>query len=105
MNGGLRHVPRPPPRVVEGPQIFFIRHNPAIFAFPHPLENPHCGLTASCSTGRYFETSSTRRFIASTDSISSDLVVATPRTAIVPFRKEAQWLEGARSVSYSSSSL
>ena len=34
---------------------------------PTPLENPHCGLTASCSTGRYFEAASTLRFIASTD--------------------------------------
>src|SRR4051794_23563846 len=69
---------------------------------PMPLEKPHCGLSASCSSGACLDASSTRRLSSSLDSSLPLLVVTKPSTAILPLgRKRSGSKPPARVLSYS----
>src|SRR5262249_29065512 len=69
---------------------------------PMPLENPHCGLSASCSSGACLLASSMRRLSSSFDSSLPLLVVTRPRTATLPLgRKRSGSKPPARALSYS----
>src|SRR5262249_21811272 len=67
-----------------------------------PLANPHCGLSASCSSGQKRAASSIRRLSASFVSIAPDLLVINPSTTILPGGTNRSGSnEPARGVSYS----
>ena len=67
--------------------------------------NPHCGLIANCSNGKWRDASSIRRRSSSTVSIRPIFVVIKPNTAILPFgTKRSGSKLPARSVSYSNKS-
>src|SRR6476646_6715927 len=69
---------------------------------PMPLEKPHCGLNASCSSGACFDASSIRRLSSSLDSSLPLLVVTRPSTATLPLgRKRSGSKPPARVLSYS----
>src|SRR5262249_27388588 len=69
---------------------------------PTPLENPHCGLRASCSSGACLLASSMRRLSSSFDSSLALLVVTRPRTAALSLgRKRSGSKPPARALSYS----
>src|SRR6201991_77989 len=69
---------------------------------PMPLEKPHCGLSASCSSGACFDASSIRRLSSSLDSSLPLLVVTRPSTAVLPLgRKRSGSNPPARVLSYS----
>src|SRR5262249_52709422 len=69
---------------------------------PMPLENPHCGLSASCSSGACLLASSMRRLSSSFDSSLPLLVVTRPRTATLPLGRKRSGLKlPARALSYS----
>src|SRR5215510_1903542 len=69
---------------------------------PMPLENPHCGLNASCSSGTYLLASSMRRLSSSLDSSLPLLVVTRPSTATLPLGKNRSGSnDPARELSYS----
>src|SRR5688572_14826364 len=56
-----------------------------VSAFPSTVdEKPHWGERQSCSSGTYFDASSTRRFRSSLDSSPPCLVVTSPSTTIFP---------------------
>src|SRR5262249_7295832 len=71
---------------------------------PTPLLKPHCGLSASWSSGRWRAALSMRRLRSSGDSRVALLVVTSPSTAIVSLRTKRSGSKlPARSLSYSSS--
>src|SRR6185503_3953599 len=67
------------------------------------LAKPHCGDSASCSSGRYFAASSMRRFNSSLVSSVPDLLVTSPSTTtLLPLGTNRSGSKPpARSVSYS----
>ena len=65
------------------------------------LAKPHCGLSASRSSGTYFAASSMRRLSSFLLSSFGDLVVTRPSTAILPSLNRSGANEPARGVSYS----
>jgi len=67
------------------------------------LAKPHCGDSASCSSGRYFAACSIRRFNSSLLSSIPDLLVTSPSTTTLCPRgtKRSGSKPPARSLSYS----
>jgi putative tricarboxylic transport membrane protein len=69
---------------------------------PIPLEKPHCGLSASCSSGTNLAASSMRRLRSSLLSSLRSLVVMIPSTAILPLGMNRSGSKPpARALSYS----
>ncbi len=76
-----------------------------VIRLPGKVEaNPHCGLSASRSSGMYCDASSTRRWSSSALSSSGSLVVISPSTTTLSWgTKRSGAKVPARGVSYSSS--
>src|SRR5262249_14597146 len=66
------------------------------------LENPHCGESASCSSGTYLAASSMRRLRSSFFSSSPSFVVTSPSTTVLPLGRNRSGLKSPeRASSYS----